>query len=1005
MSRSHLPLAFFAASLLLMLARAARAHDFSVDPTSPEVLQLRYGSSDVIDQTGGGPIIFASNLGLGSDELDGFSYGKDILRPVALPNFYVSLQYSVSRATLGAGQVVTTQRNLNGAAGDKFNLLILRNGRTVGPFLGSDAPNHKLTPGAGSAPGQSEIDGLSFPSGSKPAIYYTVARGGVKAPSDVHYVADWTMATPPVVFATAAQLGLVAGDNIDALAVKDGGTIGALDGADVIYVSLDAASPTRIARGGQDDILQVWPGPIAVVVAFNKLDIQSGLGEEIDAITGYDPGPALLALLVGPSLGAALPMGDLDRSGSRNAYFGIFNNEGWWTEIRPGLDADPLQSIMKPFGFSFISPWHVLKGFLRPWDRGTGYGSPGGESLRYYEWTLANDFIETTVVSEGDLEPGGTFDIDGFFRCGLASVGPWRCFSSGILDASFRVHFASWCDDSTGDWNHAVRWASPGDVVDGKTLQTLVTMDGATDLTNPNVVNFYGNAFTDTGEAVVLHRSATSTPTGPGWGPLGIVIDGDTPVPNDDGSFNYFGKFAANSAAFRARTTTNQDGIYKLENGVLSVIADKSTPVPGGSGLFTSFLDDVSNDDGGVTFVGASSGGNGIYTTLTGRLQKVVQVNDVIEGRTVSSLRLERDAASANQVAFGVRFSDGNDGVIVKELPAPFDTSNATQRAIHVDVEIDPDPSILGPDPRALLLGDLGTVRLRGIWSSNGTTGTIKIPGSEVARLLALQFGPATTGGIGEWVIAVDVATGAILSSVAKGTLTNGPFDLNADTNGGPWTSPLIPGGIPGATAGFETNGAGQKLFCSNAFSQIAGSACGAGAFGSPAATAYDAKSGFVHMTGPLTLGNIVLWGFLGDQRWLEAPPTNCAGDTDLDSDGVCDLVDNCLFEPNSGQQNAGGVGLGSAPDGFGDACQCGDVNADGRVTGLDGTLAKRAALGLAPYPAGVGALPAPNKCDVNGGATGDPVFRCSGLDGTLIQRASLGLPPGVQPVCMPAQP
>jgi hypothetical protein len=69
-------------------------------------------------------------------------------------------------------------------------------------------------------------------------------------------------------------------------------------------------------------------------------------------------------------------------------------------------------------------------------------------------------------------------------------------------------------------------------------------------------------------------------------------------------------------------------------------------------------------------------------------------------------------------------------------------------------------------------------------------------------------------------------------------------------------------------------------------------------------------------------------------------------------------------------------------------------VNGDGRVTGIDGTLLKRAALGLTPFPNGVSDLVAPEKCDV-GGAAG-----CTGLDGTLVTRASLGLSPGVAQLC-----
>jgi hypothetical protein len=110
---------------------------------------------------------------------------------------------------------------------------------------------------------------------------------------------------------------------------------------------------------------------------------------------------------------------------------------------------------------------------------------------------------------------------------------------------------------------------------------------------------------------------------------------------------------------------------------------------------------------------------------------------------------------------------------------------------------------------------------------------------------------------------------------------------------------------------------------------------------------------------------------------------------------------DNCKRQPDMSQADSGGVGPGSAGDGIGDLCQCGDVNDDGFVTGGDGTLVKRAALNLAPYgAAGVAALPAPQKCDVNGGTSGDATHHCSGQDGTLIQRASLGLQPGVSQFC-----
>lgn len=114
---------------------------------------------------------------------------------------------------------------------------------------------------------------------------------------------------------------------------------------------------------------------------------------------------------------------------------------------------------------------------------------------------------------------------------------------------------------------------------------------------------------------------------------------------------------------------------------------------------------------------------------------------------------------------------------------------------------------------------------------------------------------------------------------------------------------------------------------------------------------------------------------------------------SDSDVDGYPDHADNCPQRAND-QTDTGGVGVGSAPDGTGDACQCGDVDDDGFVTGLDGTLVTRAALNLMPFPGGVGDLAAQDKCDV-GGTPG-----CNGLDGILIKRGSLGLPPGVFQVC-----
>jgi hypothetical protein len=75
-----------------------------------------------------------------------------------------------------------------------------------------------------------------------------------------------------------------------------------------------------------------------------------------------------------------------------------------------------------------------------------------------------------------------------------------------------------------------------------------------------------------------------------------------------------------------------------------------------------------------------------------------------------------------------------------------------------------------------------------------------------------------------------------------------------------------------------------------------------------------------------------------GPWRSLPIPFANEAIRTspDADLDGVPDSIDNCRFRANPGQGDAGGFGASSGPDGIGDACQCGNVSGDGRVSPAD---------------------------------------------------------------------
>ena len=107
----------------------------------------------------------------------------------------------------------------------------------------------------------------------------------------------------------------------------------------------------------------------------------------------------------------------------------------------------------------------------------------------------------------------------------------------------------------------------------------------------------------------------------------------------------------------------------------------------------------------------------------------------------------------------------------------------------------------------------------------------------------------------------------------------------------------------------------------------------------------------------------------------------------DLDADGVEDALDTCPSHPNPAQSDADGNGVG-------DACQCGDLDADLRVGALD-------VAALRTYLAQPTLTPAaPGECEI---AREGSEERCDLLDSVVLQRSIAGrASDGVQ-VCVPA--
>jgi hypothetical protein len=116
----------------------------------------------------------------------------------------------------------------------------------------------------------------------------------------------------------------------------------------------------------------------------------------------------------------------------------------------------------------------------------------------------------------------------------------------------------------------------------------------------------------------------------------------------------------------------------------------------------------------------------------------------------------------------------------------------------------------------------------------------------------------------------------------------------------------------------------------------------------------------------------------------------------DSDADGIPDPADTCPYFYDDTNADAGGVGEGSAPDGVGDLCQCGDLSGDGRVTALD--LQRYRAYLVDPVGSPLGTAEF-TRCSVR-----DEMFDCGLADVVVIARALAAQAPGVQPACAAAR-
>ena len=101
----------------------------------------------------------------------------------------------------------------------------------------------------------------------------------------------------------------------------------------------------------------------------------------------------------------------------------------------------------------------------------------------------------------------------------------------------------------------------------------------------------------------------------------------------------------------------------------MTVVADRNTPIPGGTENFGYFGHDPSHDDYRVVFTaGIDDSTEGIYMRANGAHHKIVDVADVIDGKTPSAFIIMPSALFGIRIAFRVEFIDGSQGLYVAHL-------------------------------------------------------------------------------------------------------------------------------------------------------------------------------------------------------------------------------------------------------------------------------------------------------------------------------------------------
>ena len=179
---------------------------------------------------------------------------------------------------------------------------------------------------------------------------------------------------------------------------------------------------------------------------------------------------------------------------------------------------------------------------------------------------------------------------------------------------------------------------------------------------------FSPNPYLDAGDVVFAAQMRPSGPTegifkttSAGAGPLETVVDYTVTVPGSPEQFSTMALpvMSGGHVSFWGRTGSFKSGIYTTVGGSIQVVADQKTAIPGATGNFIDFDNNYSLAMKGDRVVFLGFGDNsleGIYLWEAGTLRKLVDSNDVIDGRGVRHLEFGREGFDGTGLVFSATF-------------------------------------------------------------------------------------------------------------------------------------------------------------------------------------------------------------------------------------------------------------------------------------------------------------------------------------------------------------